>query len=63
MSHYYALLSIVYMICFVALFDCMHVKGWKTRFCQDRLMSQDEVNRVMTILGACEENILVACEE
>ena len=55
MSHYYALLSIIFMMSFVALFDCMHVDGSNARFCKDRLMSQDDANQLMNILAACQE--------
>ena len=55
MSHYCALLSIVFMMSFVALFDCMHVDKRNARFCQRGLMSQEEVGRLRMILTACEE--------
>jgi len=55
MAHHYALLALVYMIGFVALFDRMHLNGINTRFCKEGLMSQNEANQLLTILSACQE--------
>jgi len=48
----FALLSIVYMMSFVALFDSLHVDRWRTRFCKDALMTQDDAQRLVRILSA-----------
>lgn len=53
MSSYYALLSIVYMIVFVALFDRVHLRRWASRFLTNRLLGADETNRILRILTAC----------
>jgi hypothetical protein len=55
MSHYYALLSIVFMITFVLLFDRVHSIAWKTRFCKSGLLSRDEIDQLQNILAACRE--------
>jgi len=55
MSHYHALLSIVYMMTFVALFEGLHLNRLNTRFCKEGLMSQDDAHRLMSILSACQE--------
>ena len=55
MSQFYALLSIVFMMSFVALFDRMHAEGTKTRFCREGLLSQEDVRLMMRILVACQE--------
>jgi hypothetical protein len=56
MSHYYALLSVIFMIGFVGLFDCMHVDKWNTRFCKDRLLSREEIDQLRKVLLACQES-------
>jgi len=53
--HHFALLSLIYMIGFVALFDCRHLKGLNARFCKNGLMSHDDVNRLLSIMSACQE--------
>jgi hypothetical protein len=55
MSHYCALLSIVFMMSFVALFDCMHVDRSNTRFCKDGLLSQEHIHRLRNIVLASQE--------
>jgi hypothetical protein len=55
MCHYCALLSIVFMMSFVALFDCMHVDRFNARFCKHGLLSQEEIERLRNILLACQE--------
>jgi hypothetical protein len=55
MSHFYALLSLVFMMSFVALFDSMHVDGSNTRFCKYGLMSQVDAQRLLSILSACQD--------
>jgi hypothetical protein len=55
MTHYYALLSIVFMMSFVALFDCRHVDGQISRFCKHGLLSTEEVDLLRSIMSACQE--------
>ena len=55
MVHVYALLSVVYMIGYVALFDRIHNQRSTIRFCRRALMSQEDAHRLMDILMACEE--------
>ena len=54
MSRYYALLSIVYMIVFVALFDKVHFRRWTSDFLTNRLLKTDETGRILRILTACQ---------
>ncbi len=56
MSHYYALFSVIFMIGFVCLFDCMHVEKWNARFCRDRLLSREEIDQLRKVLLACQES-------
>lgn len=56
MSQYPALLSIVYMMTFVLLFDRFHFLKRNVRFLKKCLMSEDDIDRVRTILAACQEN-------
>ncbi|HTX34184.1 MAG TPA: hypothetical protein VME43_04155 [Bryobacteraceae bacterium] len=55
MSHYCALFSIVFMISFVALFDCMHIDKCNARFCKDGLLSEEDIACLLGILSACRE--------
>jgi len=55
MPHYCALFSIVCMIGFVALFDCMHIDRQNDRFCKNGLLSPEDVDRLIGILAACQE--------
>jgi len=55
MTHTFALLSIVFMMSFVALFDSMHVDGCNDKFCRHGLMSPDDITRLMTIFSACQD--------
>ncbi len=55
MHQYFALLSVVFMISFVALFDYTHLKGINRRFCKNGLMSQEEIQQLVSILSACQE--------
>ena len=52
---HYALLSIVFMTSFVALFDCLHLDKRNGRFCKDGLMSQEDAHRLVSILWACQD--------
>jgi len=55
MSHYIALLSIVFMISFVALFDCVHLDKCNTRFYKYGLLNGDEIEQLRRIVLACQE--------
>jgi len=55
MSHYYALLSIVFMMSFVALFDCLHLDTCNARFCKNGLLSGEDIDHLRKILSACME--------
>ncbi|MBS1855339.1 MAG: hypothetical protein JST11_08240 [Acidobacteria bacterium] len=54
MSHdqYYALLSIVFLICVVVLFDRFH----NSRLWPKSLLSETEVDRLVRIWNACQES-------
>jgi hypothetical protein len=54
MTHvqYYALLSLVFMICVVLLFDRMH----NTRLWPKSLLSEDEVGKLIQIWAACQDS-------
>jgi hypothetical protein len=56
MTQYYALLSIVYMITFVLLFDRVHFKSGNTRFCKKCLLDEQDVGRLLRIWSACQED-------
>jgi hypothetical protein len=55
MSHSFALLSIVFMIGFVLLFDRVHIAGCYSRFCTNALLNQQEIDQLRGILIACQE--------
>jgi len=55
MHQYFALLSVVFMMSFVALFDSMHVDKRNARFCKEALMSPEEIDRLLNILSACRD--------
>ena len=54
MSHSFALLSIVFMISLVILFDRVHITGCYTRFYKNSLLNQQEINQLRGILSACQ---------
>jgi hypothetical protein len=56
MSHSFALLSIVFMISFVLLFDRVHIAGCYNRFCQNALLNRHEIDQLRSILSACQED-------
>jgi hypothetical protein len=57
MTAKYALLSLVYMMTFVVLFDRFHYKRKLTNWlCGSNLMEQDELERIQAILAACQES-------
>jgi hypothetical protein len=55
MSQYYALLSIVFMMSFVMVFDKAHLEKCNARFWKTRLMSREEVDRLLKVLSACQD--------
>jgi hypothetical protein len=55
-TEYYALLSMVFMISFVLLFDRMHFKTGNTRFCNTGLLDEQDIDRIRRIWSACQEN-------
>jgi hypothetical protein len=57
MTAKYALLSLIYMISFVILFDRVHYKHKLTSWLLgSNLMSNDELQRLQAIWSACQEN-------
>lgn len=52
MAHEFALLSIVYMMAFVMVFDRIH---WRRHTWSRLLMSREDVDRIMRILDASSE--------
>jgi hypothetical protein len=55
MSHYYALLSIVFMMSFVLLFDIGHLARGNARFVKDCLLSAQDIAQLQSILSGCQE--------
>ena len=55
MSQCFALLSVVFMIGFVLLFDRVHIAGCYARFCTNALLNQQEIDQLRSILSACQE--------
>lgn len=55
MSRYYALLSIVFMMAFVMVFDKAHLERCNARFWKTGLLSRQEVDQLLRILSACQE--------
>lgn len=57
MASHCALLSIVYMITFVLLFDRMHFKKKLVNWLKgDHLMSNQELDQIQAIWAACQED-------
>jgi hypothetical protein len=52
MTGQFALLSIVYMMSFVILFDRMH---YRHKLCGPNLISHEELNRIQAIWLACQD--------
>jgi hypothetical protein len=52
MNGQYALLSIVYMMGFVFLFDSMH---YRHKMCVPNLISHEELDRIQAIWSACQD--------
>jgi hypothetical protein len=56
MSQYYALWLMVFGISFVLMFDKVHLRNRSTRLLRSmNLMSQEEMDRLLSIWSACEE--------
>jgi hypothetical protein len=56
MSHHCALLSLVYMMGFVMVFDGSHYRKKLNRLLSSvNLLSQEEVDRLQAIWAACQE--------
>ena len=56
MTQFFALLSLVFKIAFVLVFDSVHHKRRNRRFWTSALLSPEEVDRIRRILAACEES-------
>ena len=54
MSRSFALLSIVFMISFVLLFDRVHLEKSNARFFKNCLLTAQEIGRLQIILSACQ---------
>ena len=53
----YALLSVVYMMCFVILFDRVHFKNKLGKWMRaGNLMNAEELDQIQSIWAACQEN-------
>ncbi len=55
MSRYFALLSIVFMISFVLLFDRLHLEKGNAHFLKNCLLSAQDIGRLQSILSACQD--------
>jgi hypothetical protein len=55
MERLYSLLSLVFMMSFVLLFDRLHHQKLNLRFWQKGLLSTNEVEQLRAILAACQE--------
>ncbi len=55
MPQLWALCSVVFMICVVLLFDRVHRAGWMRHFCEDSLMTGQDLDQLRSIMLACEE--------
>ena len=55
MPQYFSLLSIVFMMSFVLLFDRVHLAKNNARFLRNGLMSEQDIERMRSILSACHE--------
>lgn len=56
MEHYSALLSVVFMMSFVMLYDRVRDQGRTGRFWKTGLLSSQELARIAVILSACQES-------
>jgi hypothetical protein len=55
MSPYFALLSIVFMISFVLLFDRVHIEKSNARFFKNCLLTAQGIGRLQSILSTCQD--------
>ena len=55
MSQHFALLSIVFMISFVLLFDRVHFEKSNARFFKNCLLTAQEIGQLQNILSACQD--------
>jgi len=55
MTQFCSLLSIVFMMSFVIVFDKVHHKGCNARFCLNNLLASNEVDQIRQILAACQD--------
>jgi len=55
MTQFCSLLSIVFMMSFVFVFDNVHHKGCNARFCLNKLLATSEVDQIRQILAACQD--------
>jgi hypothetical protein len=55
MSRFYALLSIVFMMSFVIVFDKAHFERRNAPFWKTGLLSRQDVDRLVRVLSACQE--------
>jgi len=56
MAQQFALLSVVFMMGFVMVFDRIHRRHKFTWFFTTNLMTRDDLNRIMRILEASQED-------
>jgi hypothetical protein len=56
MAGQYALLSIVYMMSFVFLFDRVHYRNKLRAWLRGALMSRHELDRIQAIWAACHDH-------
>ncbi|MGC1453328.1 MAG: hypothetical protein WA830_25125 [Candidatus Sulfotelmatobacter sp.] len=55
LAYGFALLSIVFMISFVLLFDRVHIERSHARFIKKCLLSAQDLGRLQRLLAACQE--------
>jgi len=55
MAQHFALLSLVFMMAFVFLFDRIHWRNTTRRLWQVELFSQDEMEQLLKIASACQD--------
>ena len=56
MSHHFALLSLIFMMSFVMVFDKVHWRKKISRFLSSNLLDQDEVTQLQAIWSACQDS-------
>jgi hypothetical protein len=55
MTQYYSLLSVVFMMSFVVVFDRFRQDRSDSKFCASNLLGSHDVDRILQILSACSE--------